>query len=164
MFHAVPFLWRFHAIHHSSEKLDWLAAHRVHPVDQVITKSASIVPLFALGFSEAAIAFWGIVYQWQSVYVHANCRIGLGPLGWLVATPHFHHWHHANHKEAWDRNFAGQLPFIDALFGTLYLPAGRMPERYGIDEPVPEHYVQQLLHPILPPSAGTAPTATEPHP
>ncbi len=56
LFHTLPWLWRFHAVHHSIEELDWLAAHRVHPVDQIMTKGATIVPIFALGFSDAAIA------------------------------------------------------------------------------------------------------------
>jgi sterol desaturase/sphingolipid hydroxylase (fatty acid hydroxylase superfamily) len=55
MFHAVPWLLRFHAIHHSIEELDWLAAARVHPLDQILTKGVSLVPVFALGFSEMAI-------------------------------------------------------------------------------------------------------------
>ena len=45
MFHAVPWLWRFHSIHHSIEELDWLAATRVHPVDQILTKGVSLVPV-----------------------------------------------------------------------------------------------------------------------
>src|SRR5574341_1042272 len=60
MFHAVPVLWRFHQIHHSIEELDWLAAARVHPVDQIVTKGVSLVPVFALGFSEAAIAVFAV--------------------------------------------------------------------------------------------------------
>jgi sterol desaturase/sphingolipid hydroxylase (fatty acid hydroxylase superfamily) len=55
-FHAVPFLGRFHAIHHSIEELDWLAAARVHPVDQIVTKGCSLLPLFALGFSDVPSA------------------------------------------------------------------------------------------------------------
>ena len=51
LFHAVPWLWHFHAVHHSIEEMDWLAAHRVHPVDQIVTKGASLVPVFVLGFS-----------------------------------------------------------------------------------------------------------------
>ncbi len=67
MFHAVPWLWRFHAIHHSIEELDWLAAARVHPVDQILTKGVSLVPVVALGFSEWAIGVYALLYQWQSV-------------------------------------------------------------------------------------------------
>jgi sterol desaturase/sphingolipid hydroxylase (fatty acid hydroxylase superfamily) len=147
-FHAVPWLWRYHAIHHSIEEMDWLAAHRVHPFDQILTKSASLVPVFALGFSEIAIGIFALIYHWQSLLIHSNARIGFGPLRWIVASPEFHHWHHANQREAFDRNFAGQLPLWDIVFGTLFLPRGRMPVRYGTDDPVPRTYMAQLVYPL----------------
>lgn len=145
--HSVPVLWHFHAVHHSSEELDWLAAYRVHPVDQVLVKGASLVPLFALGFSGAAIAIAALIYHWQSLLIHSNIRLPLGPLRWLVVGPEFHHWHHANQREAYDKNFAGQMPLWDMVFGTLHLP-GRMPERYGVDDPVPASYLKQLTYPF----------------
>lgn len=154
-FHAVPFLWRFHAIHHSIEEMDWLAAHRVHPVDQILTKSASFLPLFALGFSGEAILIYILIYQWQSVFIHSNTRIRFGPLKWLFASPQFHHWHHANDRQAYDKNFAGQLPFLDLIGGTLYMP-DRMPARYGVDEPVPQVYHRQLAYPF---TAGAEPAS-----
>ena len=147
-FHAVPFLWRFHSIHHSIEEMDWLAAHRVHPVDQILTKSASFVPVFALDFSSTAILIFTLVYQWQSLFIHSNTRIRVGPLKWLLASPQFHHWHHANEREAWDKNFAGQLPLLDILGGTLFMP-DRMPQKYGTDDPVPPLYHQQLAYPFV---------------
>jgi sterol desaturase/sphingolipid hydroxylase (fatty acid hydroxylase superfamily) len=149
MFHAVPWLWRFHAIHHSIEELDWLAAARVHPVDQILTKGVSLVPLVALGFSEWAIGAYALLYQWQSVLIHANLRIGFGPLRWLFASPEFHHWHHSNNREARDKNFAGQLSFLDALFGSLHLPRGQVPTGYGLDQPMPQRYVPQLIYPFV---------------
>ncbi|MGX5850022.1 sterol desaturase family protein [Mesorhizobium sp. PL10] len=147
-FHAIPFLWRFHSIHHSIEEMDWLAAHRVHPVDQILTKSASFLPVFALGFSTTAILIFTLVYQWQSLFVHSNTRIRVGPLKWLLASPQFHHWHHANEREAWDKNFAGQLPLLDMLGGTLFMP-DRMPQKYGTGDPVPPLYHQQLAYPFV---------------
>lgn len=147
-FHAVPFLWRFHSIHHSIEEMDWLAAHRVHPVDQILTKSASFVPVFALDFSSTAILIFTLIYQWQSLFIHSNTRIKVGPLKWLPASPQFHHWHHANEREAWDKNFAGQLPLLDMLGGTLFMPY-RMPQKYGTDDPVPPLYHQQLAYPFV---------------
>jgi sterol desaturase/sphingolipid hydroxylase (fatty acid hydroxylase superfamily) len=152
LFHAVPGLWRYHAIHHSIEEMDWLAAHRVHPLDQIVTKSASLVPVFALGFSAAAIGIFAVIYHWQSLLIHANVRLPFGPLRWVVASPEFHHWHHANQREAFDRNFSGQLPLWDLLFGTLHMPRGRMPERYGTDDPVPRTYLAQLAYPLRTPS------------
>jgi sterol desaturase/sphingolipid hydroxylase (fatty acid hydroxylase superfamily) len=146
-FHAVPFLWRFHAVHHSIEEMDWLAAYRVHPLDQILTKTASFLPVYALGFSDPAILIFLVIYKWQSVAIHSNSRIGLGPFKWLLASPQFHHWHHAHEPAARDKNFAGQLPFLDWIGGTLFMPEA-MPARYGIDEPMPSGYPRQLLHPF----------------
>lgn len=147
-FHAVPFLWRFHSIHHSIEEMDWLAAHRVHPLDQIATQTASLLPVFALGFSAPAVVIFAFVYQWQSLLIHSNTRISFGPLKWILASPQFHHWHHGNQPEAYNRNFAGQLPFLDLFFGTLYLPREGTPKKYGIDEELPPFYHQQLAYPF----------------
>jgi sterol desaturase/sphingolipid hydroxylase (fatty acid hydroxylase superfamily) len=149
MFHAVPWLWRFHAIHHSIEELDWLAAARVHPADQILTKGVSLIPVVALGFSEWAIGVYALLYQWQSVLIHANVRFRFGPLRLLLASPEFHHWHHSSDREARDMNFAGQLSFLDALFGTLHMPRGQMPKAYGLDRPIPHRYALQLLYPFV---------------
>jgi len=147
-FHALPLLWKFHVVHHSIEELDWLAASRVHPIDQILTKSASFLPVFALGFSPGPIFLSAALYRWQSVLIHSNTRIGFGPLRWIVASPQFHHWHHANCPEAMNKNFAAQLVLFDFLFGTLHLPGSRMPERYGTNDPVPSSYLAQLAYPL----------------
>ena len=148
LFHAIPWLWKIHQIHHSIEELDWLAAARVHPVDQILTKGASLVPVFALGFSDTAIVIFAVLYQWQSMLIHANVRISFGPLRWLLASPEFHHWHHSKDRTVRDKNFAGQLPLLDILLGTLHMPRGQLPSQYGIDEPIPRTYALQLLHPF----------------
>jgi sterol desaturase/sphingolipid hydroxylase (fatty acid hydroxylase superfamily) len=150
MFHKIPWLWRFHAVHHSIEEMDWLAGHRVHPLDQIITKGASIMPIIALGFSADVIAVYAALYHWQSLLIHSNVKINFGPLARIFASPHFHHWHHANHKEAYDKNFAGQLSFLDALFGTMHMPEGEMPAKYGTNMPVPDGYGSQLAYPFQP--------------
>jgi len=147
-FHTVPWLWKFHAIHHSIEELDWLAAVRVHPVDQVITKGMSLLPLFALGFDPIPIGIFSAVYGWHSILLHANVRLNFGPLRWLIASPEFHHWHHAKEPEAYGANYAGQLSVVDRLFGTMYMPAGRAPTKYGVDDPVPHTYIAHLAYPF----------------
>ncbi len=150
-FHTIPFLWKFHSVHHSIEEMDWLAAHRVHPLDQILTKSASMLPLFALGFSTASIAVFAVIYHWQSLLIHSNTNFKFGPLKWLFASPQFHHWHHANEKQAYDKNFAGQLSIIDMVAGTMYLPGNNdTPEKYGTDDPVPTRYDKQFVYPFLP--------------
>jgi sterol desaturase/sphingolipid hydroxylase (fatty acid hydroxylase superfamily) len=148
MFHAVPILWKFHQIHHSIEELDWLAAARVHPVDQLVTRGFSLLPVLALGFSDAAIAVFAVTYQWQSILIHSNVRIGFGPLRWLIASPDFHHWHHSKDEVARNKNFAGQLSLLDILFGTAHMPQGALPTQYGIDEQMSPNYVTQLWQPL----------------
>jgi len=146
-FHAFPSLWKIHAVHHSIEELDWLAAYRVHPVDQIITKTASFLPLFVLGFSDNAMLFYLLTFKWQSTWIHSNNWFGFGPLNWIIASPKFHHWHHALEPAAIDKNFAGQLPLLDWIGGTLFMP-DRMPAGYGTTDPVPTRYDRQILYPF----------------
>ena len=56
LFHTVPWLWQFHAIHHSSTHIDWLATVRVHPFEQIVTKACQMIPLYWLGFADRAPA------------------------------------------------------------------------------------------------------------
>ena len=162
LFHWSPWLWRLHAVHHSIEELDWLASFRVHPLDQIVMSAAAYLPLVALGFSDWAVAAYGLVYRFHSLALHANIRLGLGRLGLLVATPEFHHWHHSKSPEARDHNFAGQIAAWDLVFGTAYLPAHQAPGDYGLDAPMPEGYVDQLVQPFRAPRTPAAPAETAP--
>lgn len=148
-FHAIPALWRFHAIHHGIEELDWMAAFRAHPVDQIITKTVSLLPVFFLGFSSEAIALYFVIATGHALLLHANVRMNFGPFKWLIASPQFHHWHHADQRDAYDKNFASHLAIIDALFGTLHIPGSKMPEKYGVDEPIPTDYIGQHGYPFV---------------
>ena len=148
-FHRVPWLWRVHAVHHSSRTMDWLAGSRLHLVDIVVTRGLSFVPLYVLGFAPAAVYAYLLFVSFHAVFIHANVRVPTRWLEWLVVTPRFHHWHHAAHPEAVDRNFAVHLPVLDRLFGTAHFPAGRWPEAYGIaGHPVPGGYWSQLAWPF----------------
>jgi sterol desaturase/sphingolipid hydroxylase (fatty acid hydroxylase superfamily) len=148
IFHAVPVLWRFHALHHSVEELDWLATFRVHPVDHIPTSVAMLLPILLLGWSPLAVAIWGAVYRWHAFFQHANVRLPLGRLGLAVVGPEFHRWHHSTAAEARDKNFAAQFALWDVIFGTCYLPPGISSQEYGIEEAFPATYVDQLCHPF----------------
>jgi lathosterol oxidase len=150
-FHAAPILWRFHRIHHSAEAMDWLAGSRLHLVDVAVTRGLTYVPLYVLGFGEPAIFAYVVFVSIQATFIHANVRFDVGPMTWWLATPRFHHWHHAAGRDAIDKNFAVHLPVLDRLFGTFYLPKDRWPESYGLadGEPVPGGYVRQFVQPFL---------------
>ena len=132
LFHAVPALWRLHAVHHSSKQLDWLAGSRLHLVDAIVVRASTFAPLFVFGFSDAAIRIYAAIVALLGVFLHANLRLRLGALETVVTTPRYHAFHHAADAEALDKNFAFHLPVIDRLFGTQYLPERPWPERYGI--------------------------------
>lgn len=150
LFHQVPWLWRFHAVHHSTEVMDWLAGSRLHVVDAVVTRGLSYVPIFVLGFSDAAVILYVVFVTVQATLVHANVWWDFGPLAWLFVTPRFHHWHHGAEREAVDKNFAVHLPVFDWLFGTYYMPGDRWPETYGLagKNDMPGGYLRQFLYPF----------------
>jgi sterol desaturase/sphingolipid hydroxylase (fatty acid hydroxylase superfamily) len=146
--HTVPWLWRFHAVHHSAEEMDWLVGFRFHPIDLLMLRVASLGPLVALNVTPAAIGVFIAVSGWQAWLVHANVRIPYGPLRWLVVSPEFHHWHHSAEREAYDKNYASLVASWDVLFGTVHLPRGQQPQRYGIEEHVPAGWIARLFHPF----------------
>ena len=148
-FHAVPALWRFHAIHHSSRSLDWLAGSRFHFVELVGTRALVLIPVTLAGFSQAALtAYLGFV-AFHATFTHANFGPRAAWLERLFVMPRFHHWHHAAHPEAIDRNFAIHFPWIDRLFGTFHLPAGAWPQRYGlVDGAVRQGFFAQQVAPF----------------
>ena len=147
--HAIPWLWEFHRIHHSSEHLDWLAAYRVHPVDQIFNSTLIALPALLLGFSPFAILIYGVIYQWHANLLHSNVGLDLGPLARIITGPRFHHWHHADQPEAYDRNFGGQLVIWDRLFGTAFESGTSRPDRYGIDNPPRENFIVHLVAPFV---------------
>jgi len=149
VFHRVPFLWRFHAIHHSSPALDWMAGSRSHLVDDIAVRGFILVPMmfvFPHNINVAYLFFVAIHATWT----HCN----FGPtIKWLepfLILPRYHHWHHTSQKEGIDKNFAIHFPWIDKLFGTHYLPEGdRWPEVYGLDnEKLPAGFWAQALYPF----------------
>lgn len=150
-YHRITALWRFHAVHHSSRDLDWLAGSRVHFVETVMTRSIVLLPLLVLGFSTPTVNAYVILVGLQAVVAHANIGVRFGWLEYLVVLPRYHHWHHARHVDYWDRNYAIHLPLVDMLMGSFKLPRdGSWPDEYGVLklETVPQGIVAQHLMPF----------------
>ncbi len=148
-FHRVPFLWGFHAVHHSAKAMDWMAGARMHVIEIIILRGTTILPMYVLGFGDAALHAYILLVYVHSTLLHANLGWNLDRIGPLVATSRFHHWHHGVEREAIDVNFAIHFPFLDRLFGTFHLPRGTWPEGYGIEgHPVPTSYWKQFLYPF----------------
>jgi sterol desaturase/sphingolipid hydroxylase (fatty acid hydroxylase superfamily) len=149
LFHRIPFLWGFHAVHHSTQTMDWLAGSRMHVVEIVALRGITVIPMYALGFHEWALKAYILYIYIHSTLIHANVRFDFGWLKYFIATPQFHHWHHGIEKEAIDVNFAVQFPWLDRLFGTYYVPGDKWPSGYGVGgHPVPPGYLKQLTYPF----------------
>ena len=148
-FHKVPFMWRFHAIHHSSKSLDWIAGSRSHIVDDVAVRGFILIPMM-LVFSHNMLVAYLFFVNIHATWAHCN----FGPtIKWLepfLVQPRYHHWHHTSQAEAIDRNFAIHFPWIDRIFGTYYLPDGdKWPDTYGLhNEKIPPGFWGQAFYPF----------------
>ena len=147
-FHQVPWLWKFHAIHHSSLHMDWLAGSRSHFVDVFVNRMLGFLPIFVLGFAPAAIYLYLAFVSFHAVYIHANVRHRWPYLRWFIATPEFHHWHHTSDEEGIDKNFAVFISTIDVVFRTAHMPP-YWPKRYGTTKfQPPETWLGQFVYPF----------------
>jgi sterol desaturase/sphingolipid hydroxylase (fatty acid hydroxylase superfamily) len=150
--HSVPFLWRFHSIHHAPEEMYFLISTRAHPIDKIVLRFCGLAPVYLLGiaspFTPDGLAVSAILllalFLWGFI-IHSNVNWRFGPLELLIATPRFHHWHHTETDHR-DRNFSPMLPLVDWIFGTFYLPDKQWPLQYGIETSLPETLRGQLLH------------------
>lgn len=141
--------WKFHAVHHSPKVLDWTSTARFHPVNNLLAFSLADVVVLLMGFAPAALlilAPFNLVY---SAMTHANLSWTFGPLRHVFASPVFHRWHHTTQTEGLDKNFASTFPILDVIFGTFYMPVGKLPEQFGNgDADFPDDFWGQLVHPF----------------
>jgi sterol desaturase/sphingolipid hydroxylase (fatty acid hydroxylase superfamily) len=135
-------------VHHGIRDLGWLAAHRLHPLERLFSKTVSRLPFWFLGFSFKALVLHQTIYKAQTLLEHTIFRRDFGPLKWVFATPGHHHRHHANERDCRDHSFAARLSEIDTIGGTLFLPKNRKPQGYGPKMAVPRLYHQQRVYPF----------------
>ena len=104
--------------------------------------------IFVLGFSPIIYVLrfpFDILYAGM---VHANLNWTFGPFRYIFASPVFHRFRHTKPEEGGERNFAPNFSFIDLLFGTFYMPEGKVPQTFGVIEKVPETFLGQLAYPF----------------
>ena len=142
-------LWPIHAIHHSSEEMDWLSTVRLHPLNDFLGSLMRGLPFVLTGFAPVLLASFLPLLAIHAFLLHANVKWSFGPFRYVITSPVFHRWHHSAHAEARDKNFAGLFPLWDILFGTFYMPAASRPQYVGVPEAgVPEAFLGQVLYPL----------------
>jgi len=148
-FHTKNF-WPFHAIHHSSKHVDWHSTYRFHPINTWLTFTLVDSIMLFVGFSLEAVTLMNVFNMLYSAMVHANLNWTFGPFKYCFSSPVFHRWHHTAQAEGMDKNFAPTFPLLDIVFGTFYMPEGRVPEHYGVPGAnIPESFWGQMVYPFL---------------
>ena len=142
-------MWKYHAVHHSSEELEWISAARFHPINLFLGTVFADVVLLVAGISPNVFVVLGSLTVAHSAFVHANLDWPLGPFKYVIAGPVFHRWHHTAADRGGEKNFAATFPILDVIFGTFYMPEGELPDNYGIaDRTFPTSFTGQLAHPF----------------
>lgn len=132
--HAWPVLWAIHRLHHEDTDFNPTTYYRQHPLEaaaQLITVSIpmamflpfTLTPFVALGFSVAQFLFQSWIHSERDVSAPTRWSAPARLLLKFVATPWSHRLHHSTLPQHANRNFAGNLPVIDILFGTFVDPA-----------------------------------------
>lgn len=147
--HKFDFLWRFHAVHHSSEELDWLAAHREHPLDGMSTQLFQNLPALALGVRFELLAGLVVFRNAWAIFIHSNVSLPLGPLRFVLGAPELHRFHHARVRQT-RHNFANLAPWLDVVFGTYYRPEPGRSFELGLPEASARGYLSLLVAPFAP--------------
>lgn len=125
LLHSRPWLWRFHAVHHSSRRLYWVNATRFHPIDAVLIHGSQLVSLALLGCPTDVLGLVMLVTTVVSAFQHGNVDTRIGPLAWVIAAGDVHRYHHARTPTRANCNFGAIVSIWDRAFGTFYLPVKR---------------------------------------
>jgi sterol desaturase/sphingolipid hydroxylase (fatty acid hydroxylase superfamily) len=119
--HAVPWLWRLHAVHHNDTELDVTTTYRNHPLELIVNTPLTVPVILLLGFPVAVVVAYQLIKTTVSVLAHSNIRLPEGVdrrLRWLIVTPDYHRLHHCSERRHTDSNFSAAFPLYDYLFGT----------------------------------------------
>lgn len=153
LLHRVPFLWRFHKVHHSAHAMDWAVNFRFHWMELVVYRTLLYLPLALLGGSASALFAVAVFATAWGHFNHANLAVDIGPLGYVFNSPRMHLWHHDDsHEGGSAKNFGIVLSVWDWLFGTAYWPRDRAPARLGYDgdREMPDDLPRQALFGLWP--------------
>ena len=149
-FHEIPWLWPFHAVHHSPHKLYWLNVGRFHPIDKTAQYLFDTLPFILLGVSEQVLALYFVFYAVNGFFQHCNIRLSLGFLNYLISGPELHRWHHSIITKESNKNYGNNLIIWDYIFGTAFLPKDKSVNQLGlINRAYPLSFIRQLISPFI---------------
>ncbi len=147
--HRTSWLWRFHAVHHSPNRLYWVNAGRFHPIEKVYLLIPEVVPFILLNTPETVLTLYLVVNGTHGFFQHSNIKLRLGWMNYIFSMTELHRWHHSKVIEQSDNNFGNILIIWDLVFGTFYLPKNKEVGSIGVLNPdYPKDYLGQLEAPF----------------
>lgn len=148
--HESEFMWRWHSVHHSSERLYWFNG-RAHPLEGIISGFLYAIPLAFVKAPVEIVFVTAFVSTTLSRFQHTNMDLVLGPFDYIFSTPKNHRYHHSKKLVEGNANYGGEVIIWDILFGTFYMPKGQQPsDDIGVaDMPnYPKTWVGLMLAPF----------------
>lgn len=149
--HENEFMWRWHAIHHSSERLYWFNGTRSHPIEGLVQGLLWGIPLAFIQAPVEIVFVTSLMGRIIGRFQHTNMDVLLGPFDYIFSSPRNHRYHHSKKIEEGNSNYGGDVIFWDILFGTFYLPKGERPsDEIGIGgmPNYPQTFVGLMLAPF----------------
>lgn len=148
--HTIPFLWRFHAVHHSVDKLYWMNTSRFHPVEKAMQFLLDVVPFILLGVPSEVLSLHLIWYGVNGFFQHSNIDLKFGYLNYLISSPDLHRWHHARNAKESNNNYGNNIIIWDLIFGTYFNPKTRKVSEIGlINNNYPGEFGLQMMAPLI---------------
>ncbi|WP_267550634.1 sterol desaturase family protein [Rhizobium rhizogenes] len=141
-------LWRFHALHHSVERLWVINTGRFHIIDSLFKIALSQIPLYLLGAPLPVFLWIGAVTAFIGLLTHCNIDVRTGPLDWILSTPRLHRWHHSKLLAEGNTNYGENLVIWDQLLGTYYNPPRPSSTDIGITGKVADSFLAQIVQPF----------------
>lgn len=141
-------LWRFHAVHHSAPRLWFFNTGRFHVVDTVTSILLSQPLLFLAGAPSDIFIWVTSITAFIGLLTHCNVEMRFGPLNYVFNTPAVHRWHHSRNPQEGNSNYGENLMLYDVLLGTFYCPDRRPPADIGINDPMPDGFLGQIVQPF----------------
>lgn len=147
--HEWPWLWRFHAVHHSVTRLWIVNTGRFHFVDSFKSIAIGMAILLSLGAPMEVLIWLSAITAFVGMLTHCNVDMKFGPLSWWFNTPELHRWHHSKDLREGNKNYSENIMLWDHVFGTYYNARDyRPPVDIGIKEDMPAGFLAQLAWPF----------------
>ncbi|MEP7347082.1 MAG: sterol desaturase family protein [Gemmatimonadaceae bacterium] len=153
LMHRLPIFWNIHKIHHSVQNLNVTSSFHMHFLELFIHTPLHLFTLLLLGTD--LVAPFGLIFMVIDFLAHANVRLNMGKLTYIVCTPQAHRIHHSSDARHFDTNFGNTFMLWDHLFGTFHYDPANLPTSYGVDDHVPDSFVKQQVLPLVWIAKGT---------